>query len=167
MHDLQWTVKTPWRDTQKLTLVQIQRCIFRAGWGSGDVGGRGAGWGGEGQRCGDGVTLRSAAAALWRDGSPVSVWNLEKLTRQETHVFNVSHPLYDEDNPQILSHVYCCVEVTFTLCWGCGGWQMNTPSSSWLRPSTLQRSRGTSVDRGARGMGIGCVWRHENKLNGI
>lgn len=46
-------------------------------------------------------------------------------------------------------------EVTVTLCGGCGGWQMNMPSSSWLRPSTLQRSRGTSVDRGARGMGIG------------
>lgn len=111
MDDLQWTVQTHWRDTQKLTLVQIQRCIFRAGWGSGDVGGRGAGWGREGQRCGDGVTLRSAAAALWRDGSPVSVWNLEKLTRQETNVFNminVSHPLYDEDNPRSL---HMCIAV--------------------------------------------------------
>lgn len=34
---------------------------------------------------------------------------------------------------------------------------MNMPSSSWLRPSTLHRSLGTSVDRGARGMGMGLV----------
>lgn len=44
---------------------------------------------------------------------------------------------------------------TVTLFWG---WQINTPSSSWFRPSTLQRSRGTSVDRGACDTGIHWGW---------
>lgn len=67
---------------RKLTLVHIQRCIFRVGWEGGDVGGRGAWWGGRGrwgQWCGGGVALRSAAAALQRDWSPVTVWNLKEL----------------------------------------------------------------------------------------
>lgn len=56
--------------------------------------------------------------------------------------------------------------VTVTLCCVCGGWQISMASSSWLSPSTLQRRRGTSVDRGARGMGIGWVWKHNKKFRG-
>lgn len=67
----------------------------------------------------------------------------------------------------LFTHFVCWLEETITLCCACGDWQINMASSSWLSPSTLQRRRGTSVDRGARGMAIGCVWRHINKCSGI
>lgn len=58
------------------------------------------------------------------------------------------------------------VEVGVTLCCVCVGWQISMASSSWFSPSTLQRRRGTSVDKGARGMGIGWVWKHNKKFRG-
>lgn len=69
--------------TWKQTLSHIKRSVFRVGWEGRGVSGRGARWGGHGrggQWCCGGVTLRAAAAALQRYGSPMAVWNIKELT---------------------------------------------------------------------------------------
>lgn len=96
------------------------------------------------------LVLCSGTGARWPSGTSWS-WKRTKLVTCATwlgrrHAEEVAAPV--------------------TLCCVCVGWQISMASSSWLSPSTLQRRRGTSVDKGARGMGIGWVWKHNTKFKG-
>lgn len=100
----------------KLTLVQVQGSVPSVRWGGGDVVGRRAGWGGGwGHGSDGGVTLRATAAALWRDRSPVTVWNLEELTsRKQQYIINIIYYLKCylrlKSSSLELFYVYCFVE---------------------------------------------------------
>lgn len=108
------------------------------------------------------LLLWSGTGARWPSGTSRS-WQDKDNKKKQAVVFNLCNCFAWS----LFTHFVCWLEETITLCCVCSGWQINMASSSWLSPSTLQRRRGTSVDRGARGMGIGCVWRHINKCSGI